>query len=377
MRVTIVSGIWPPDVGGPASHAPELAAYLLGRGDQVDVVITADGAPAPESYPVHWVSRRIPVGARHAAVAAEIVRRARSADVVYATSMLTRATLAARLARRPVVVKLVADEAYERATRRGLYDGTLEDFQRFDGSSAIRLLRASRDRSIRGVDHLVCPSSYLAALAVRWGVPEERVSVLPNPAPAVPPLAPRDELRARLGLGAGQVAAFAGRLTRQKALEVALEAVGQIDELTLLIAGDGPDRGRVEEEVRRLGLGGRVRLLGPLGRLGVLELFRAADVAVLSSAWENFPHTVVEALAVGRPVVATRAGGVAEVVRDEENGLLVAPGDVAGFAQALRRYLGDPELRARLEAAAPGSVEHLSTERTYARLRDLLAGVVR
>ncbi len=73
----------------------------------------------------------------------------------------------------------------------------------------------------------------------------------------------------------------------------------------------------------------------------MLRLFRAADASVLPSAWENFPHTVVEALAVGCPVIATAVGGVPEVVRDGENGLLVPPGDAAALAAAIERFFGD------------------------------------
>jgi glycosyltransferase involved in cell wall biosynthesis len=369
--VLIVSGIWPPDVGGPASHAPELAAYLAEHGDRVEVLITADRPPAPEPYPVHWVSRRIPAGPRHAAVAAQIARRARAADVVYATSMLGRASLGATAARRPLVVKLVADEAYERAKRRGLYDGTLDDFQRHRGGPAVRALRATRNLLLSRVHHLVCPSEYLAGLAVSWGVPRDRVTVLPNPAPPVPTLRDPGEIRRELGVD-GRVAAFAGRLTRQKALEVAFRAVSEVDGLTLLVAGDGPDRARYEDAAREIGLAGRVRFLGPLDRVGVLELFRAADVSLLSSAWENFPHTVVEALAVGTPVVATATGGVAEVVCDGANGLLVEPGDAEALAAALRRFFDDGDLRARLRANAAPSVEPLSTASVYGRLHAIL-----
>ena len=119
MRVLVVTGIWPPDVGGPASHAPELADFLRGRGHEVEVVTTAGAAPAEQPYPVFWVDRASPRGVRHARCVALIRERARAADVVYATSMLGRAALGAALASRPVVVKLVADEAYERARRRG------------------------------------------------------------------------------------------------------------------------------------------------------------------------------------------------------------------------------------------------------------------
>ena len=129
--------------------------------------------------------------------------------------MLGRAVLGATLGRRPVVAKLVADEAYERARRWGLFDGDLDAFQRFRGGLRVRLLRKARDRALRRVSHLVCPSGYLAALAVDWGVPRERVTVLPNAAPPLPSLPDRDEARAGLGVD-GPMLAFAGRVTRQK-----------------------------------------------------------------------------------------------------------------------------------------------------------------
>ena len=109
----------------------------------------------------------------------------------------------------------------------------------------------------------------------------------------------------------------------------------------------------------------------------MLALFRRADAAILSSAWENFPHTVVEALAVGTPVIATAVGGVPEVVTDGENGLLVPPGDPAALAAAIRRFFAEPELRERLRAAAAPSVERFSPERVYGELEQILEEAAR
>ena len=371
MKVLIVSGIWPPDVGGPASHAPELAAFLLDRGHAVEVVTTADAAPAQQPYQVRWVSRAQPPGVRHVRVVKAIHARAVNNDVVYATSMHARASLGSALARRPLVVKLVADEAYERARRMGLFDGDLDEFQRFRGGARIRLLRQARDRALRRVDAVVCPSSYLAALAVGWGVAEERVTVLPNPAPPLPDLPDRDAARKQLDV-TGPMLAFAGRITRQKSLEVALGALAQVEGVSLLVAGDGPDLPEVRREATERGLDGRVLFLGPLQRDGVLTLFRAADASILTSSWENFPHSVVEALAVGTPVVSTAVGGVPELVRDGDNGLLVPAGDEDALATAIGRIVGEPGLRERLAGAAAPSVEHLRTERVYSRLEAIL-----
>jgi glycosyltransferase involved in cell wall biosynthesis len=361
-------------VGGPASHAPEVAAFLRARGHGVEVVTTADRPPRPEEYPVRWLSRRIPKGVLHVRTAAVIRACAARADVVYTTGMFGRSTAGAVAARRPFIVKLTADPAFERSRRRGLVEGTVDDFQRGGGGLVPRVLRAARDAELRRAAHIFCPSAYLRDLTISWGVPAERVSVLPNPAPARIELPPRDELKRRLDVN-GATLAFAGRLTAQKSLHLAVEALARTDGVSLVIAGEGPDRSELERLSAQLGIADRVRFLGPQPRRGVLELFRAADAAILSSSWENFPHTVVEALAVGTPVVATRTGGVAEVVRHEHNGLLVDPGDAAELAAQIRRFFADEGLRERLRATAAPSVADYAPERVFSRLEETLERV--
>jgi glycosyltransferase involved in cell wall biosynthesis len=376
MRVLLVSGIWPPDVGGPASHAPEVASFLAGHGHEVEVVTTASAEPSPKPYPVRAVSRRTPKGAIHLRTAALVRSRATRADVVYTTGMFGRSAAGALAARRPYVVKLTADPAFERARRRGLVQGDVEEFQHGGGGPGAAMLRFARDVELRHAAHVLCPSAYLRELVMSWGVAPERVTVLPNPAPDVPDLPPRDALRRTLGLN-GAALAFAGRLTAQKSLERALEAVAGADGVTFVIAGEGPDRPALEGRARELGIADRVTFLGAQPRERVVELFHAADAAILSSSWENFPHTVVEALAVGTPVLAMEAGGVAEVVRDGVNGLLVPPGDTAALAEAVQRYFADANLRERLRSAAASSVADYAPERVFAQLESTLQRVAR
>jgi glycosyltransferase involved in cell wall biosynthesis len=376
VNVTVVSGIWPPDPGGPAVHAPALAARLHARGDGVEVVTTATAQPAPQPYPVHWVPRSLPVGVRHAQVARVVTLCARRADLVYATSMVRRAASGAKLARRPLVVKLVADEAFERARRSGAFDGTLEEFQRHEGGPRIRALRATRTAALRRAALVVSPSAYLREIALGWGLDAARVVVVPNPAPGPVSLPPREQLRTLLGVD-GLVLACAGRLTAQKALHVAVDAVAEVPRAQLLVRGDGPERAGLEAQAAGRGLGDRIRFLGPGTREDVLRLFAAADAVLLTSAWENLPHTVLEALAVGTPVIATSVGGVPEVVHDGDNGLLVPPGDAPALAAAIRRLDEDDALRRSLRDAARPSVSHLSEERVLSQLIELLDGVMR
>jgi len=170
---------------------------------------------------------------------------------------------------------------------------------------------------------------------------------------------------------------FAGRFSAQKSLDVALRAVAACDGVDLALAGDGPERGRLGALVAELGLGDRVRFLGAQPRETVLELLAAADGELLSSGWENFPHALVEGLAVGTPVIATGVGGVGEIVADGVNGLLVPPGEPEALAAAIRRFFADDELRARLSAAAPSSVAKFAPEPVYARLEQLLEEAAR
>jgi glycosyltransferase involved in cell wall biosynthesis len=364
MRVVFLTGIWPPDIGGPATHGPDFATFLRDRGHQVEVVTMGDQEPTERPVPVAWVKRGRPFIVRYPQVAVAGYRLARHADVVYATATYAAASAAAAAARRPLVAKLVSDPAYERARRYGVFAGTLEAFQ---AERSVRTLPLKRLRtvSLQRARRIVVPSRYLAEIAAGWGLDRARIDVLANPAPA-----PSDVEPAELADG---TFVFVGRLTEQKALPVALAALAEVQAAQLLLVGDGPERESLQRRVGELGLDDRVRFLGSLPRGEVLRQLAGARAAVLSSAWENLPHAAVEALSVGTPVVSTAVGGVPEVVHDGENGLLVPAGDVQALAAALRRMLEDDALHDRLAAGAQPSIASIGREATYERLESLLA----
>src|SRR4051794_7793584 len=182
MRIVFLTGIWPPDVGGPATHGPELSQFLVERGHEVVVVTMGDGPPAVKPCEVVVVSRSSRFPVRYGRVAAEAARRARNADVIYATATYAAASFASTVSRTPLAAKLVSDPAYERARRYGFFSGTLEEFQK-TGSARIEALKRARTRALRRAKAIVVPSAYLAAIAAEWDLDRSRLSVLPNPAP--------------------------------------------------------------------------------------------------------------------------------------------------------------------------------------------------
>jgi glycosyltransferase involved in cell wall biosynthesis len=366
MRVVFLTGIWPPDLGGPATHGPDFAAFLRDRGHSVHVVTMGDSEPTERPVPVESVSRSRPFPVRYPAVAVKGFRLARHADVVYATATYAASAVAAL--RRPLVVKLVSDPAYERAWRYGLYRDSLESFANASDPRLVALRRL-RTASLRRARRVVVPSRYLAEIASSWGLDRAHIEVLVNPAPALGHVPAAD-------LG-DSTFVFVGRLTSQKALPVALRALAAVDGANLVIVGDGPERAYLEALTLELGLNDRVRFDGARTRDEVLGTLAGGRAALLSSEWENLPHAAVEALSVGTPVVSTAVGGVPEIVHDNENGLLVPAGDVDALATALRKILDDDELRSRLAAAAGPSVAAIGRDRIYERLEAILSEAAR
>jgi glycosyltransferase involved in cell wall biosynthesis len=280
-----------------------------------------------------------------------------------------RSALGARLARRPLVQRLASDPAFERAHWLGLTRAPLEGFQHEQGLR-VAVLSWARDREVASAARVVCPSAWLRDVVIGWGVDPGRVEVVPH-ALTAPALDERDELRRRHGFE-GPTLVLAGRLVPQKALDVALRAVSMSDGVSLVVAGDGPERARALALADELRLGERARFAGAQPRETVFELLRAADAALLSSSWESFGLVLAEALAVGTPVLATAVGGVIEVVEDGRNGLLVPPGDPEALGAAITRYFAEPGLQGRLRAAAVESVHRLAPGVVYPRLEAIL-----
>lgn len=153
---------------------------------------------------------------------------------------------------------------------------------------------------------------------------------------------------------------FVGRLARVKCVDVLLQAMSELSKadqgFVLEIVGDGEERQRLQELAVDLGLHERVRFLGACNPDQVRARLMEADVFVLPSLAEGVPVVLMEAMAAGVPVIATRVGGVSELVEHGRTGLLVPPGQVSGLAHALQQMIDDAPLRQRLSQAA---YEHL------------------
>jgi len=182
---------------------------------------------------------------------------------------------------------------------------------------------------------------------------------MPPPAPAVIEL-----LRGELGLAADDlVVTMVARLHPQKDHESLLRAIAAVavdlPVMRVLLVGAGPLQAELTERIAALGLGAQVRLLGE--RRDVSQILALSDIFVLTSRWEGMPNAVLEAMAAGLPVLATRVDGIVDLVRDGETGILVPPGDDRALATALLALGNDPARRQVLGVAGRRRVESTYT----------------
>jgi len=231
--------------------------------------------------------------------------------------------------------------------------------------------------SLRAAHKVLTVSLPFREELIARGVNRERIEVVHNAIPAdwgrrFRDPEPSRALRARLGIGADRnVILMVGRLSREKDHLTLLEAVARLpSELRphLVIVGEGPERPRIEERIRGLNLKNSVTLTGQ--QESAEPYYGIAQTAVLSSLTEGSPNALLEAMAAGVPVVATRVGGIPEIVSHGETALLVEPGDISGMTGSIARLLQDAGLAQQMAAR---SRERIAAHHTpEARVRRLL-----
>jgi glycosyltransferase involved in cell wall biosynthesis len=213
-------------------------------------------------------------------------------------------------------------------------------------------------------------------------VPGESITVVHNGMEPLPPpsVLEVERLRSDLGVNGAQICLTPARLHEEKGQLVLFEAIGEVRKRVgnaiFLLAGEGSHRELFEKEVQRRGLEGRVRFLGQRSDMGAL--LAVATIVVVPSLAESFGFSVLEAMSFGKPVVASSAGGITELISDGKDGLLVPPRDAAALASANSRLLEQPALARRLgekalERAGAFSFERMirGYEAVYKRVLDL------
>ena len=323
---------------GTERHMLDLARGVRGEGVSVALACpfpaALEEAARKEKLPVLTIQTR---GLVDLAAVRTLVRllRAGEVDIVHAHNGRTAlaAALAVRLAGRGRCVMTQHFLEPNHATQRG------------PKAALSKLAHGWVTRQMSGI--IAISEAARSAMLARREAPPGKITVIPNgiAAPDAGLLAEAAATRRSLGIALdAPLVVCAARLEREKDVASLVEAMSEVRAVVpaarCLIAGDGSRRRTLEEQVQRLGLEDVVRLLG--FRPDAPALIAAADLFVLPSLAEPFGLALLEAMALGKPVVATRAGGPLEIVEDGETGLLVPASSPDILAGAIQRLLADP-----------------------------------
>lgn len=367
LRIVVAAPLYPPEIGGPATHAVLIEHELPKRGLAIEML------------PFMTV-RGYPKVLRHAVYAAKLWQCARKADLIYTldpVSVGLPAYIAARLSGKPYVLRVGGDYAWEQGVQRFNITTTLDEYLK-EGSPSlgVYLLASVQSFVARRASRVVAPSKYLASVIAAWGVPSERIVVAysaPEPLPATSREAARKELDVREDVF---LIASAARLVPWKGYESLIDAVAllraKVPSALLMVAGDGPERGRLVAHAKARGVEGSVRFLGRVPREKVATLIAASDCFALNTRYEGLSHQLLEAFALGAPVVTTAAGGNSELVTDNASGLIVPFDGTEEIRDALLRLAEDPSLRARLAAGGREELKRFDLAASLRVIEDTL-----
>lgn len=385
-RLLITSGIVSPDIGGPASYLDTLIPVLVHREYEIRILSYASALGGPSVAPdakTFRVPTYLPWGIRHIVFFFRTLILTRSADVVMALNPVSAglpAYVCARLWRKPFVVRIAGDSAWELALGAGTTRYMLDEFQH----STKHGLTKMRDHIQRMVaskaQRVIVPSQYLAGIVAGWGVSTERIEVIVNAVQMPGPLMRKEDARRELGIS-GNLIVSIGRLVPWKGFRMLVKIVPQLLGLNqfyrLVIVGDGPDMPILRTMIRSLGLDRKVYLVGRQSHEQISKYLAAADLFVLNTGYEGFSHQLLEAMAHRVPVISTAVGGNREVIDQGKHGILIRYNDEFNLVQTIHALWSEPTKQAEMVEAAYGRVQEFSIDRMVDATDRVLTSLVR
>lgn len=343
IELLIATGLYPPDIGGPATYTRMLEEKLPERGFTVTVVSFTS---------VRHLSKVV----RHIVFLWKLLWASKGKDIVYALDPISvgiPARIVAFLTRKPFIIRLGGDYAWEQGQQRFGVTENLDEYTKdpTQASWHVKVLAFLQSTIVKSALFVVLPSEYLKSIVRTWGVPSERIRVMYSSLHPLEVSASKESLRSELG-HTGQVITSIGRLVPWKGFLGLIEAFAMIkDDLpktTLRIIGDGPQGKELQEKVEELGISNRVTLVGKLDKSMLGKEIKASDLFVLNTEYEGLSHQLLEVMDLAIPIITTRVGGNPELITDSISGILVEVGDTNELSKAMKHVLLNEGTQLRL-----------------------------
>ena len=425
-KIIIATGIFPPEIGGPATYTEKLAQELKNRGfetgvityfnpvnyeidnQEVNMSFSRCGLAAASAkktcspplklsfcnskfnlgseskkydFPLIKISRRFPLGIRHFLYFWRLLKIAKDFDVIYAQCPVSSglpACCAAKILDKKFALKIVGDYAWEQAKVNYNIRESIETFQnRKDYPFKIKILKFLEKWVAKNAKQIIIPSNYLKNIIVQWGVRQDRIKVVYNSIENAVIFSDlnKEEAQNKIKIK-GNIFLSAGRLVPWKGFDVLIKIMPELltknIRFKLVIAGSGPEEDNLKNLIKDLHLENYVFLIGQINHSEMAYYFKAADLFVLNTGYEGLSHIILEAMRYELPVVTTQIGGNPEIIEHNYNGLLAEYNNKKELIKAIWNLWQDKESQNRFTENSKKVLEKFTFERMFKETLEVL-----
>ncbi|MEK7669407.1 MAG: glycosyltransferase [Patescibacteria group bacterium] len=354
-KILLTTGIFPPEIGGPATYSALLQKELPKFGIEVEVL------------PFSTV-RHLPRWIRHLVFLFKVLNRGRKVDLLYSQDPLSvgfPTMLSAKLfLGKPFLVRIAGDYAWEQATQRFGITDSIDDFQNKKYGFQTELMRLLQKTTAGMADAVISPSQYFAKLVSGWWPEKIKSQAIYNGIDF-------SDIANNDGDFESKTIISAGRLVPWKGFDCLIEIMRDLPDWKLFIAGDGSDKDKLSKLINDKSLEDKVFLLGKMDRKDLINKMQKCEIFVLNTTFESFSFQIVEAMFAGVPVISTNIGNISEIIDDGAEGLLVEPNNKEAILGAVKK-LADSALRAKIITQAKNKASLFSIEKTMTKTSEII-----
>ena len=321
MKILITVGIYPPDIGGPASFVPKIANLLSQNNYEVTVICLSDSnLQDNETYKVKRILRNQNLLIRWLKTIILIILNGRNTECIFVNGLPMESYIANIFLRKKIVRKIVGDWAWERGRNKGLIEDSFDEFQLNSHNLHLEIAKFSRGWTATKADIVITPSRHLSNVVKNWGVKEDRLKVIYNGTRIT-----NNEFNKSNSNIIKLITV--GRLAPWKNVDSIIEAMYLLKKedlkINLIIVGSGPQELDLKKQVDNLNLSNEVIFTGQKKYLELKEYYKSADIYIQASGYEGLPHVLLEAINFDLAIISTPIGGTNEILQDGKNGFIL------------------------------------------------------
>ena len=320
MRVLVTVGIFPPDIGGPATFVPKIAKYFQDELNyEIEILTLSDNKNSNinDDFSVKRIDRNLPIIYRWLKTIFTIYKLGKNKDLIFVNGLGTETTIANIFLKKKIIRKIVGDPVWERAYSKAKISENFDEFQVKNYGFSISLQKKVRSFSIKKSDIVVTPSKHLKNFILNLGfknkieiinngvfIPEENTNIFTN-----------DQINITI----------VSRLVSHKNIKKIIRAISDLNDplIYLNIIGDGPELNQLQKISLESNNKDNIIFHGKLNRDDINHIFLKSDIYIQASNYEGLPHSLLEAMSYGIPVLCTPVGECKEILGNEDRGYIL------------------------------------------------------